>query len=187
MVRKILIVLAVLCGILVAAAVVVGMQSDTFTVQRSSTMAAPPAAVFAQVNDFQAWDAWSPWKELDPNAKVSRSAPSSGKGATFSWSGNDQIGEGSLTIRDSRPDELVDIEQVFVRPFPGKARMLFTFAPEAGGTRVTWTMDGTNSFLGKAMCMVVDMDSMVGKDFERGLANMKSVAETEAATRTTAP
>lgn len=175
--KKILIVLAVLCGILVAAAVLVSMQPATFTVQRAATMAAPPAAVFAQVNDFQAWDAWSPWKELDPNAKVSRSAPSSGKGATFSWSGNDQVGEGSLTIRDSRPDELVDIEQVFVRPLAGKARMLFTFAPEAGGTKVTWTMDGTNNFLGKAMCMVVDMDSMVGKDFERGLAGIKRLVE----------
>ena len=177
MVRKILIVLAVLCGLLAAAAVAVGMQPDTFTVQRSDTVAAPPARVFALVNDFQAWDAWSPWKELDPNATMSLSTPSSGKGATYTWSGNDKVGEGSLTIKDSRPDELVDVEQVFVRPFPGKARMLFTFAPEAGGTKVTLTMDGTNNFLGKAMCMVVDMDAMLGKDFERGLANMKRVVE----------
>jgi hypothetical protein len=78
---------------------------------------------------------------------------------------------------DSRPYELVEIEQVFVRPLAGKARMLFTFAPEGGGTKVTWTMDGTNNFMGKAMCMIMDMDAMLGKDFERGLANLKRVVE----------
>lgn len=177
MVRKILIVLALLCVVLAVAAVVVSMQPGTFTVQRSATVAAPPAAVFPLVNDLQAWDAWSPWKELDPNPTKTMSTPSSGRGATFRWSGNDKIGEGSLTIRESRPDELVDIEQEFVRPLAGKARMVFTFAPEGGGTRVTWTMDGTNNFLGKAMCMIMDMDTMLGNDFERGLANMKRVVE----------
>jgi hypothetical protein len=177
MARKILIVLAILGVFLAVAAVVVGMQPDTFSVQRSVTIAASPAAVFDQVNDFQAWDGWSPWKELDPNAKKTLSTPSAGKGATFGWSGNDKVGEGSLTILESRPGEMVDIEQVFVRPLAGKARMVFTFAPEVGGTKVTWTMDGTNNFLGKAMCMIVDMDAMLGKDFDRGLANMKTVAE----------
>jgi polyketide cyclase/dehydrase/lipid transport protein len=177
MAKKILIVLAVLGVLLGVAAMVVSMQPDTFSVQRSVTVAAPPAAVFNQVNDFQAWDGWSPWKELDPDAKKTVSTPSTGKGATFNWSGNDKVGEGSLTILESRPGELVDIEQVFVRPLAGKARMVFTFAPEGGGTKVTWTMDGTNNFIGKAMCMVVDMDAMLGKDFDRGLASMKSVAE----------
>jgi hypothetical protein len=177
MARKILIVLAILGVFLAVAAVVVGMQPDTFSVQRSVTIAASPAAVFDQVNDFQAWDGWSPWKELDPNAKKTLSTPSAGKGATLTWSGNDRVGEGSLTILESRPNELVDLEQVFVRPLAGKARMVFTLAPEGGGTKVTWTMDGTNNFLGKAMCMIVDMDAMLGKDFDRGLANMKTVAE----------
>ena len=177
MARKILIVLAALCALLGAAAVVISRQPDTFSVQRSVTVAAPPSRVFAQVNDLQAWDAWSPWKELDPNARTTISTPSAGKGATFTWAGNDKIGEGSLTILDIRPDELVDVEQVFIRPLAGKARMAFTLAPEGDGTRVTWKMDGTNNFAGKAICMFVNMDTMLGKDFERGLASMKSLAE----------
>ena len=116
MVRKVLIVLAILCVVLAVAGVVVSMRPGTFTVQRTAAVAAPPAAVFPQVDDLQAWDAWSPWKELDPNPKKTLSTPSAGKGATFTWSGNDKVGEGSLTIVDSRPYELVEIEQVFVRP-----------------------------------------------------------------------
>lgn len=177
MVRKVLIVLAVLCVVLVVAGVVVSMQPGTFTVQRSSTVLATPPTVFPQVNDLQAWDAWSPWKELDPNPKKTLSTPSAGKGATFTWSGNEKVGEGSLTILESRPNEVVEIEQVFVRPLAGRARMVFTFAPEGDGTRVTWTMDGTNNFIGKAMYLVMDMDTMLGKDFERGLANLKRVVE----------
>ncbi len=177
MAKKILIALAVLFVVLCAASVVISLQPSTFTVQRSTSMAAPPSEVFAQVNDLQAWDAWSPWKDLDPNPKKTISTPSAGKGATFTWSGNDEIGEGSLTILDSRPNERVDIEQEFIRPFAGKARMAFTFAPLGDGTQVTWKMDGTNGFIGKAMCMVMDMDTMLGKDFDRGLANMKAVVE----------
>jgi hypothetical protein len=116
-----------------------------------------------------------------PNPTKTISIPSAGKGATFTWAGNDKIGEGSLTILDSRPHELVDVEQVFIRPFAGKARMTFTFAPAGDGTKVTWKMDGTNNFIGKAMCLFMDMDAMLGKDFDRGLANMKSVVEQDGA------
>ena len=134
MAKKILIVLAVLCvGLYVA----ISLQR-TFSVQRSAIMAAPPAKVFAQVNDLAAWDAWSPWKKLDPNPKKTMSIPSAGKGATFAWVGNKEIGEGSLTILDSKPDEMVDLDQAFIKPFAGKARITFTFAPEGGGTRVTF-------------------------------------------------
>ena len=134
MAKKILIVLAVLCvGLYVA----ISLQR-TFSVRRSATMAAPPAKVFAKVNDLAAWDAWSPWKKLDPNPKKTMSIPSTGKGATFAWVGNKEIGEGSLTILDSKPDEMVDLDQAFIKPFAGKARITFTFAPEGGGTRVTF-------------------------------------------------
>lgn len=177
MAKKILIALGVLCVVLLVAGVVISLRPGTFSVQRSVTVAAPPSKVFSQVDDLQAWDAWSPWKELDPNPKKAMSTPSAGKGATFTWAGNDKIGEGSLTILDSKPYELVDIEQVFIRPFAGKARMTFTFASMGDGTKVTWRMDGANNFIGKAMCMFMDMDAMLGKDFDRGLANMKSVVE----------
>ena len=177
MAKKILIALAVLGVLLCVACIVISLQPSTFSVQRSATMAAPPAKVFAQVNDLQAWDAWSPWIELDPNPKKSISTPSAGQGATFTWAGNDKIGEGSLTILDSKPYERVDIEHAFIRPFAGKARMAFTFASVGDGTKVTWKIDGTNDFIGKALCMFMDMDAMLGKDFDRGLANIKVVVE----------
>jgi polyketide cyclase/dehydrase/lipid transport protein len=174
MLKKILIGLAALLIGLVAA---IYVQPSTFSVQRSAIMAAPPARVFAQVNDLAIWESWSPWKGLDPNAKQTISSPSAGKGATLAWTGNEAVGEGSLTIVDSKPDERVTLEQVFIKPLAGKARLAFTFAPEGGGTKVTWKMEGTNGFIGKAMCMVMDMDASLGKDFERGLANIKSVVE----------
>jgi hypothetical protein len=175
--KKILIALALLVGGVGVLCIAIALQPSTFTVQRSATIAAPPDEVFARVDDLRAWDAWSPWKELDPNPKTTLSDPSSGKGATITWAGNEQIGEGSMTIVESRPGESVDLEQVFIRPFPGKARIAFTFAPEAGGTRVTWKMDGANDFLGKAMCMLMDMDALLGKDISQALANMKAVVE----------
>jgi Polyketide cyclase / dehydrase and lipid transport len=180
MAKKILIALAVLC---VGLYVVISLQPSTYSVQRSATIAAPPPKVFTQVNDFGAWDTWSPWKNLDPNPKKKIiSTPSAGKGASFAWAGNDQIGEGSLTILDSIPNKHVDIEQVFIRPFAGKARIAFTLTPADYGTHVTWKMDGTNDFIGKAMCLVIDMDAKLGKDFEQGLANMKAVVEKPGAT-----
>ena len=136
MVKKVLIALAALCvALTVGLFVVISLQPSDFSVQRSATMAAPPAAVFVHVNDLQAWDGWSPWKKLDPNPKTALSNPSAGKGATFDWDGNDEIGAGRLTILDSKADEQVEIEQEFVRPFAGKARMVFTFAPRGAGPR----------------------------------------------------
>ncbi len=174
MVKKILISLSILC---VGLIILITLQPGTFSVQRSAIIVAPAATVFAQVNDLAAWNTWSPWKNLDPNPKSTLSTPSAGKGATFTWAGNNKIGEGSLTILDSKPDELVEIEQMFIRPFPGKARITFSFSPVDSGTQVTWKMDGTNNFAGKAMCLVMDMDAMLGKDFAQGLANIKTVVE----------
>jgi hypothetical protein len=162
---------------IIGSALVIALQPSQFSVERSTTMAAPPAAVFAQVNDLQAWDAWSPWSKLDPNAKTNISTPSSGEGATFGWNGNDQIGEGTLTILESKPDELVDVEQSFVRPFAGKCRMTFRLAGSDAGTHVTWRMEGTNDFFGRAMCLFMDMDAIMGKSFDEGLANIKGIVE----------
>jgi hypothetical protein len=175
--KKLLIGLSVVCALIIVLCVVIALQPSTFAVERSETIAAPAAAVFEQVNDLRAWDGWSPWKKLDPNAKVSISTASAGKGATMNWNGNDQIGEGSLTILESHPDSSLELEQAFVRPLAGKARFIFRFVPSDGGTKVTWRMDGSNGFLGKAMCMIMDMDDMLGKDFELALANIKAIAE----------
>ena len=178
MVKKVAIGVAVLLllvtlGLFVA----ISLQPSHFSVVRSARMTAPPAAVFALLNDLEALDTWSPCKDLDPNPKTTISEPASGKGAKFTWDGNDQIGAGQLVILESKPDEHLDVEQEFFRPFAGKALMSFTLAPEGEATEVTWTMTGQNDFMGKAMCLFIDMDAMLGKNFEQGLANIKRAVE----------
>jgi len=178
MVKKILIGVPLVLLLLVAVfASVVAMQPKDFKVTRSATMAAPPEKVFEQVNDFHKWDAWSPWIELDPNAKIAFDGPSSGKGAKFSWNGNDNMGEGSMTILESRPPELINMELAFVRPMQDTALVEFACQPAGEGTVVTWTMSGEQNFMEKAVCMFMNMDKMVGGDFEKGLAKMKKVVE----------
>ena len=129
-----------------ALAVVVAVQPSEFHVARTATIAAPPAAVFAQVNDFHRWEAWSPWAKIDPAAENSYEGSSAGKGAGFRWSGNSDVGEGSMTIAESRPSELIRIKLDFVRPFAGTNDVEFTFKPVGDQTAVTWTMDGRRTF-----------------------------------------
>lgn len=179
--KALIAVLAFMAVVAILAVVIVSLQPDTFKVERSATMAASPDEVFSLINDLKAWDSWSPWKELDPAAKMTVSDPSAGKGASTSWSGNDQAGEGTLTIVESVPGELVELDQEFVRPLPGKARMTFELVLEGGGTRVTWRMVGHNDFMGKAVCLIMDMDTVVGDKLAQALANMKSLAERRAA------
>lgn len=179
MVRKIVFI-ATSCLVLglVVLAIVVAMQPDIYTLERSITIDAPAEQVFAQVNDFQAWDRWTPWKEEDPNPKAKKmSDPSFGKGASFYWNGNDKIGEGTLTILDSEPNEWVELEQAFVRPMVGKCRMSFTLEPDGKKTKLTWKMFGQNDFAAKAICLFMDMEQMVGPKFEQGLASIKAAAE----------
>ena len=165
-----------------ALAAVVALRPSDFRVERSAVVAAPPAVVFAQVNDLHKWEAWSPWAKLDPAAVQSFEGPEAGTGAAMVWSGNLQVGEGRMTITESRPSELIRFRLDFVRPFAGTNTAVFTFTPQGEGTRVTWTMSGTQNFVAKAFCMFIDMDKMVGGQFERGLAQMKSVAEAAART-----
>ena len=148
-----------------------------YRVTRSAAMAAEPKAVWAQVNDFKNWGAWSPWAKLDPDAKNTISEPAAGVGATFAWEGNSKVGAGKMTILDSKAGELVDIRLEFFKPMPGVSKTLLTFQPEGAGTRMTWDMSGTNNFVGKLMCLFMDMDKMVGGDFERGLASIKGIVE----------
>jgi polyketide cyclase/dehydrase/lipid transport protein len=172
---KILLGLAVVIAIL--AAFIASRPSD-FHVSRSLTMAAPPATVFAQVNDFHKWDAWSPWIKLDPNATVRYEGPEAGEGAKFFWSGNAEVGEGSMTVVESKPDELVNIRLDFVKPFAGTADADFTFEPVGTNeTKVTWSMSGKNNFIAKAISLVINCDKMIGDNFEQGLASMKAIVE----------
>ena len=180
MLKKILIGVPVVLLLVVALfASVVAMQPDEFKITRSATMGAPPEKVFEQVNDFHKWNGWSPWLALDPEAKNTFAGPTEGKGAKFAWNGNDKVGEGHMTILDSQPNELVSIDLVFVRPMEDQALTEFTFQPVGDQTNITWTMSGKHNFMSKAMCMFMNMDKMLGGDFEKGLAKMKQVVETE--------
>jgi uncharacterized protein YndB with AHSA1/START domain len=174
MLKKILMVLAAIVVMFVA---VVAMQPSEFRVARTATISAPAPAVFAQVNDFHNWEAWSPWAKLDPAAKSTFEGPPAGTGAIFRWAGNKEVGEGSMTITESRPNELIRFHLEFLKPMAGTSTAEFTFKPEGDQTVVTWSMTGKNNFIAKAICLFMNMDTMVGGKFEEGLAQMKSVVE----------
>lgn len=171
---KILIVVIVVAGALAA---FIATRPAEFSVTRSARFAAPAPAVFAQVNELRRWKAWSPWAKKDPQAKETYDGPAAGAGAAMSWAGNREVGEGRMTIVESRPAELVRFRLEFFKPFAATNDAEFAFRPAGGGTEVTWTMRGRSNFIGKAMCLVFDMDKMVGGDFERGLASMRAIVE----------
>jgi hypothetical protein len=175
-------ILAVIVGLIAAFAGYVALQPNELLVRRQETIAASPDKVFGEVNDLHRWDAWSPWAKLDPMAKIGFKGPAAGKDAGFTWSGNDKVGEGRMTIIDSRAAELVDIEVAFTKPFENTSNSKFEFKPEADKTEVTWTMSGKQNFLEKAMCIVFNGKAMLGGEMEKGLANLKTVAE-EAASK----
>jgi hypothetical protein len=174
MVLKIVIALVVIIAGLV---VVVATRPSEFRVSRTTTISAPAPVVFAQVNDFHKWEAWSPYVKRDPAMKKTIEGAPSGVGAIYTWSGSNEVGEGRTTIIESRPDELIRIKLEFVRPFAATSTAEFAFKPEGERTAVTWSLDGRNGFIAKAMGLVVNMDRMIGGDFETGLAQMKSAAE----------
>jgi hypothetical protein len=176
----------ILIGLAVAVAVLAGIIStrpSEFTVQRSATLQAPADIAFAMVNDFHRWSEWSPWEKLDPNMKRTLTGAKAGLDAMYEWSGNDKVGEGRMTILESKANELVRIRLEFIKPWAATSTTLFAFAPEGNGTKVTWTMQGKNDFMGKAVWFFKDMDAMIGKDFENGLATLKQGAEAEAQKR----
>jgi uncharacterized protein YndB with AHSA1/START domain len=157
--------------------VVVAMQPSTFRIERSATMAAPAADVFAQVNDFHKWEAWSPWAKLDPAAKNTFDGPASGVGAGFAWEGNDQVGVGRMTITESKPAERIAIKLEFLKPFASTAATEYTFKGDGKQTTMTWAMTGEKNFVSKMMCLFMNMDKMVGGQFETGLASIKGIVE----------
>jgi carbon monoxide dehydrogenase subunit G len=168
-----------LAAIIVILVVVVAMQPSEFRITRTAAISAPAADVFAQVNDFHNWQAWSPWAKLDPVMKQTYEGAPAGTGAIYSWIGNKQVGEGRMTLMDSRPNERIQIKLEFLRPFKATNSAEFTFKPEGNQTNVTWSMAGKKNFLFKAFGLFMSMDKMVGSDFEKGLASMKSEVETK--------
>jgi uncharacterized protein YndB with AHSA1/START domain len=175
--RKLKIGLIALAVIVVGFILVVAMQPAEFRIARTATIDAPADAVFARVNDFRGWKDWSPWAKLDPAMKETYGGASAGVGASYAWEGDDQVGSGRMTIAESRPGELIRINLEFLEPFAAENTAEFAFTPEGSGTAVTWSMTGRNGFIAKAAGLFLDIDGMVGGDFEKGLAQLKAAAE----------
>jgi hypothetical protein len=170
-------ILATLAMLIVAFAIIVSNRPATFRVERSITMSVPASAPFTEVNDFHNWQVWSPYVEFDPNMTTTYAGPESGVGAEMAWSGNSKAGQGRMTIVKSQPTELVRMNLEFTKPFAATNTAEFTFRSEGENTVVTWTMTGNNNFMSKAVQLFMNMDKLVGGDFERGLAKMKTVSE----------
>lgn len=166
-----------LVALLAAFAIYVALQPSGYRVERTVTIDAPAPEVFANVNDFRKWGAWSPWAKLDPNAKVAFEGPEAGEGTAMTWDGNDEVGAGKMTLVESTPDEAVKIKVEFTRPFEGSTNSGFTFVPNGDGTDVTWTLSGTHNFVERAFCLVMNGLDMMGNDLEKGLSQLKSVTE----------
>jgi Polyketide cyclase / dehydrase and lipid transport len=181
MIKKILLYGIVAIVLIIAIfCVVVAMQPAHYTVERSATINAPAPVVFAQVNDFHKWQAWSPWEKIDPNIKKEFSGAAAGNGAIYSWVGNKDVGEGRMTIVESNPSSAIKIKLEFIKPFAATNATDFTFTPQGNSTNVKWTMSGDKNFVAKAFTIFMDMDKMVGADFEKGLTQMKTVSEAAA-------
>ena len=172
-----LIVVAVLfvgVGIVLAIA---ATKPDTFRVQRSAAIKAPPEKIFPLINDFRQWSTWSPYEHKDPAMKRTYSPATSGRGAVYEWEGDKNVGAGRITITDTSPPSKVLIDLDMLKPFAASNKVEFTLVPNGDGTNVTWEMQGGVPYFAKIIHVFVDMDRMVGKDFETGLANLKSSAE----------
>lgn len=158
-------------------AAIVASRPSAFSITRSSVISAPPASVFAKVNDLHQWEAWSPWARLDPAAVNTFEGSDAGTGAIMRWSGNHKVGVGSMTIVESRPDQLIRIKLHFEKPFKADNDVTFSFAPRNNETVVAWNMSGNNNFIGKAMSLMMNCEKMVGEQFEKGLTQLKAVTE----------
>ena len=156
-------------------------KPDTFRVERTASIKAPPEKIFPLINEFDNWTLWSPYEHRDPNLKRTRNGPAGGKGAVYAWDGNKDVGQGRMEILESNPSSRIVIKLDFFRPFEAHNTAEFTLQPQGDATsmttNVTWAMHGPNLFIGKVMSIFLNIDNMVGKDFEAGLASMKTLAE----------
>jgi len=164
-------------AIVLILAIVIALQPSAFRITRSAAFDAPPTVVFDRVNDLHHWNEWSPWARMDPNASYTFTGPNAGPGARLAWAGNKQVGEGRMTITQSEPGERIVMKLEFLKPFTATHTTEFTFAPEGDQTRMTWSMSGKNSFVGKAVSLVMNCDKMIGRQFDDGFANLRSIVE----------
>lgn len=174
MLKKIAIALAVVIVCILGFA---ATKPDTFSVRRSAGIGAAPEKIFPMINDLKSWRTWSPWEKKDPGMKRTYSAVTSGKGATYAWEGNSEVGQGGMEITESVPSSKIAMKLDFIKPFEGHNTVEFILEPQDGMTNVTWTMRGPTPYLAKIIHVFFNMDKMVGGDFEVGLANLKAAAE----------
>jgi len=167
------VVLAVIAGVLIYAST----RPDSFRVERSVGVKAPPEKIFPLINDLKAWAAWSPYEKKDPAMKRSFGAVTAGKGATYAWEGDRNVGQGRMEIVESAPTGKVLIKLDFIKPFEAHNTAEFILAPKGDTTSVTWAIYGPSAYVTKVMGLFLNMDTMIGKDFEAGLADLKTAAE----------
>lgn len=171
------IVVGVLLALVVVLLVVASSKPDTFRIQRATSIKAPPEKIFGLLDDFRRWTAWSPWEKLDPAMTRTHGGAAAGKGAVYAWKGNNKVGEGRMEILESVSPSRLSIQLDFLKPWEAHNVADFTLEPQGDATTVTWAMHGPQPLMGKVMAVCVNMDRMLGKDFEAGLAAMKALAE----------
>ena len=167
----------VIAVVLIVVLMLAASKPDVFRIQRAATVKAAPGKVFPCINDFHNWAAWSPYEKLDPNMKKTFSGAASGKGAVYEWEGNSKAGKGRMEIVDSTMPGKIVIKLDFLKPFEGHNTSEFTMSPSGDSTEIVWAMHGPSPFMTKVMHVFINMDKMLGKDFEAGLANLKAIAE----------
>jgi uncharacterized protein YndB with AHSA1/START domain len=184
MLKKIVIVLAVVVVLFLA---FVATRPSTYQVTRTAAINAPAETVFTYLADLHNWNSWSPWAGRDPNLKTTYSGAPSGVGAIYEWNGNDQVGSGRMKVTDVKPSEQVGIELTFLKPWESTNRVEFTLASSGGATNTTWAMKGNHNFISKAFSVFMDMEKMMGPDFEAGLAKLKTLTEAKAKEQAAVP
>jgi uncharacterized protein YndB with AHSA1/START domain len=170
----------VLVGLVAAVLVYAATRPDTFRVRRATSIKAPPEEIFPLIDDFRSWRAWSPYERKDPAMRRAFTGAPRGKGAVYEWDGNKEVGQGRLEIVDTAPPSRVTLTLDFVRPFEAHNTVDFTLSPRGDTTEVAWELRGTNRYVSKLIGLFVDMDRMIGGDFETGLASLKAAAERRA-------
>ena len=175
---EIIAIIAIVLAIAIAIVLILAAtKPDTFSVQRATAVRAPPETIFSLINDFHRWGTWSPYENKDPAMKRSYSGADSGKGAVYGWEGNKNVGSSRMEILDASAPSKIVIKLDFFTPFEGHNTAEFTMLPQGDATSVTWLMHGPAPFMSKVMQVFMNMDNMIGKDFEMGLANLKRLTE----------
>jgi carbon monoxide dehydrogenase subunit G len=177
MFQAIVIIIVLLVVAVVALLGFAATRPDTFRIQRSAAIKAPPEKIFAFINDLHSWVSWSPWENLDPALKRTYSGAANGPGAVYEWEGNKNVGKGRMEIAEMSPPSRITIKLDFLKPFEAHNTAEFTLEWQGDSTQITWAMHGRQPYMFKVMGLFFSMDKMIGKNFETGLANLKSIAE----------